>query len=155
GSALADAMVAAGITGPAQVTVTNLAALPRVTDKRANRLYTAWIGAGQAYEMAELLVPQEIPARWVPRLTEALGDAAAAELRADPWRLLVLPDATVSQADRLARAVDPAVRRDDPRRARALVDWVLARFAREGHTASPIGLVADALRPFGVDPATA
>ncbi len=154
GPVLAEQMAAAGITGPERVSVAALAALPKVTDKRANRLYTAWIGAGQAYELAELLVPQEIPARWVTRLTDALGDAAAAALRADPWRLLVLPDAGVPQADRLARALDPAVRRDDPRRARALVDWTLARFARDGHTAAPVDLVADGLRPFGIDAAT-
>ena len=59
---------------------------------------------------------QEIPARWASRLVDALGDGAAAELRADPWRLLVLPDASVAQADRLARAVEPDVSRDDPRR---------------------------------------
>ena len=151
GTGLAEQLSAAGITGPEQVTIANLAALPKVTDKRASRLYTAWIGAGQSYELAELLVPQEIPARWVPRLMDALGDAAAVMLRQDPWRLLVLPDATVAQADRLARFVDPRVRRDDPRRARALVDWTLARFARDGHTAAPVDLVADALRPFGID----
>ena len=150
GPALAEQLAAAGITGPARVTVAALAALPKVTDKRAGRLYTAWIGAGQAYELAELLVPQGIPVRWVPRLIDALGDAAAAALREDPWRLLVLPDAAVPQADRLARAVDPTVRPDDPRRARALVDHTLARFARDGHTASPADLVADALRPFGI-----
>ena len=47
--------------------------------------------------------PEEIPARWVPRLIEALGDSAATVLRSDPWRLLALPDAMVGQADRLAR----------------------------------------------------
>ncbi len=148
---LAEQMAAAGITGPERVSITALAALPKVTDKRANRLYNAWIGAGQAYRLAELLVPQQIPARWVVRLTDALGDAAADILRDDPWRLLALPDATVAQADRLARALDPAVRPDDPRRARALADHVLARFGRDGHTAAPLDLVADALRPFGID----
>ncbi len=150
GQALAAAMAEAGVTGPSAVTVTSLAALPRVTERRANRLYTAWIGVGHTYELAELLVPQDIPARWANRLTDAIGDSAAAELRSDPWRLLVLPDATVAQADRLARTVDPAITRDDPRRARALVDWTLARFARDGHTAAPVAVLAEALRPFGV-----
>ena len=72
-------------------------------------------------------------------------------LRADPWRLLALPDAAVAQADRLARSIEPDVRRDDPRRGRALVEWTLARYARDGHTAAPQSLVADGLRPFGVD----
>jgi len=155
GTSFAEQLAAAGITGPEQVTIANLAALPKVTDKRANRMYTAWIGAGQSYELAGLLVPQDIPARWVPRLMDALGDAAAVVLRQDPWRLLALPDATVAQADRLARFVDPRVRREDHRRARALVDWTLARFARDGHTAAPVDVVADALRPFGIDGAEA
>jgi exodeoxyribonuclease V alpha subunit len=122
-----------------------------MTDRRANRLVTSFIGAGQLYDIAEMLVPEEIPVRWAGRLAEALGDDAGAVLRADPWRLLALPDAAVGQADRLARAIEPDVRRDDPRRGRALVEWTLARFARDGHTAAPESLVADGMRPFGVD----
>ena len=85
------------------------------------------------------------------RLVDALGDDAAAQLRRDPWRLLVLPDATVAQADRLARALESDVSRDDPRRGRALVEWTLARFARDGDTAAPLRAVADGVRGFGVD----
>ncbi len=86
---------------------------------------------------------------------EAIGDDAADQLTADPWRLLALPEATVAQADRVALSVDPAVERNDPRRGRSLVDWTLARFARHGHTAASVSQVADALRPFGVDAAEA
>src|SRR4029077_18754749 len=107
--------------------------------------------AGQLYGIAEMLVPQEIPFRWAARLADALGDDAATMLRADSRRRLTLPDAMVAQADRLARSVEPDVRRDDPRRGRALVEWTLARYARDGHTAAPQSLVADGLRPFGVD----
>src|SRR6478735_10768593 len=141
----------AGITSPADVTAPNLSALPRMTDRRASRLVTSFIGVGQLYQIAELLVPEEIPVRWAARLADALGDEAGAVLRADPWRLLALPDAAVAQADRLARSIEPDVRRDDPRRGRALVEWTLARYARDGHTAAPQSLVADGLRPFGVD----
>ncbi len=155
GAAVAVQLAAAGISSPADVTAPKLAALPRMTDRRANRLVTSFIGAGQLYQIAELLVPQEIPVRWAARLAEQLGVDPAGTLRADPWRLLVLPDAVVAQADRLARAMEPEVRRDDPRRGRALVEWTLARFARDGHTAAPESLVADRLRPFGVDPAPA
>jgi exodeoxyribonuclease V alpha subunit len=151
GSTLAAAMSAAGITGPADVTEEALAALPKVTAKRANRLYLSWIGASQSYALAELLVPQGIPARTVLRLSDTLGVDPVEALRADPWRLLVLPEITVAQADRLALAVDGQRRRDDPRRARALVDWTLGRFAREGHTAAPVDVVADALSPTGLD----
>ena len=62
--------------------------------------------------------------------------------------MLLLPDATVAQADRLARSIDPDVRRDDPRRGRALVAWTLARFARDGHTAAPESMVAGGAPPF-------
>src|SRR5450755_452539 len=149
---MAALLAEAGIGSPTEVTAPNLAGLPRMTDRRANRLVTSFVGAGQLYQIAELLVPQEIPVRWATRLSDALGDDAATVLRSDPWRLLALPDAAVAQADRLARSVEPDVRRDDPRRGRALVEWTLARHARGGHTASPQSLVADGLRPFGVDP---
>jgi exodeoxyribonuclease V alpha subunit len=141
----------AGITSPADVTAPNLSGLPRMTDRRASRLVTSFIGVGQLYQIAELLVPEEIPVRWAARLADALGDEAGAVLRADPWRLLALPDAAVAQADRLARSIEPDVRRDDPRRGRALVEWTLARYARDGHTSAPQSLVAEGLRPFGVD----
>ncbi len=155
GQQVAQSLTNAGITSAAQVTVAALTAVPTITPKRAERLYTSWIGAGQAYAVAQLLVPQELPVRWAGRLMEAIGDDAAELLVADPWRLLALPEATVAQADRVALWVDPAVQRSDPRRGRSLVDWTLARFARQGHTAASAVQVADALRPFGVDAAVA
>jgi len=155
GQAMAATLAEGGIHRPADVTLARIRALPRMTDRRANRLLTSFIGAGQLYDIAELLIPEEIPARWAGRLAEALGDGAATFLRDDPWRLLVLPDANVTQADRLARSIEPDVRRDDPRRGRALVEWTLARYARDGHTVAPQSLVADGLRPFGVAAAPA
>jgi exodeoxyribonuclease V alpha subunit len=86
---------------------------------------------------------------------DALGPGAARLLRDDPWQLLVVWGATPADADRLARALIPDVRRDDPRRGRALVGYVLARQARDGHTVSPAGLVGDALRGFGAGDAAA
>ena len=151
GQAVAQSFAEGGITSASKVTVAAITALPKMTPKRADRIYTSWIGAGQAYAVAQLLVPQEIPVRWAGRLMEALGDNAADQLAEDPWRLLALPDATVAQADRVALALDPNVQRGDPRRGRSLVDWTLARFARQGHTAASVQQVADALRPFGVD----
>ncbi|GGL93219.1 AAA family ATPase [Nakamurella endophytica] len=151
GATLQRALAGAGLRTPGQVSVAALAALPSVTPRRAERLYTAWIGASHLYELAEVLVPQELPVRWSARLVDLLGDDALATLRADPWRLLELPDAAVAQADRLARAFDPATDRSDSRRGRALVDWTLARFARQGHTVTPVPMVREALAPFGVD----
>ena len=151
GQATSAKLAEAGIRSPADVTGENLAAIPRMTERRANRLVMSFIGAGRIYEIAELLVPQEIPVRWSMRLADVLGEDAAAALRADPWRLLALPDAAVAQADRLARSIEPDVRREDPRRGRALVEWTLARYSRDGHTVAAASQVADALRPFGVD----
>ena len=151
GQATSAKLAEAGIRSAADVRADRLASIPRMTERRANRLVMSFIGAGRIYDIAELLVPQEIPIRWSTRLADVLGEDAAASLRADPWRLLALPDAAVAQADRLARSVEPDVRREDPRRGRALVEWTLARYARDGHTVAAASQVAGALRPFGVD----
>ncbi|MDQ6656801.1 MAG: AAA family ATPase [Actinomycetota bacterium] len=151
GSAAVVALRKAGIRSPADVTIAALTRVPKFTPRRADRLYTSWIGAGHLWELAQILVPLELPARWAGRLVDALGDGATASLQTNPWRLLVLPDATVAQADRLATALDPTAQRDDPRRSAALVDWTLARFARDGHTAAPTAVLAESLRAFGVD----
>jgi exodeoxyribonuclease V alpha subunit len=150
GPAVAAQLAEAGIDHPAKVTEAGLADLPGVTDKRARRLYSAWIAAAPLYDLAMLLVPHGFPARWAWRLADALGDDAAAALAADPWQLLALPDASIPDADRLARSIQPDVRADDPRRTRALVDWALGREARSGHTACPIPTIAEALRLYGV-----
>jgi exodeoxyribonuclease V alpha subunit len=130
--------------------------LPKVGPTRAGRLLSGFIGAGPAYEVVELLVPAALDARLAGRATDLLGPGAARLLRDDPWRLLDLTGVAPEDADRFARATLPGVSRDDPRRARALVGWVLATQAREGHTISPVDLVLDSLQPYGVgDPATA
>ena len=160
GATTAAQLKAAGIVRRDQVTVRALTALPRMTDRRANRLVTALIGADHLLGLVELLLPLELPARWATRLAEALDGAgvamdAAAALRADPWRLLALPEATVAQADRLARSLDPDAGRQDARRGRALLEWTMARFARDGHTVTSAGELAAAVRVFGVDLAAA
>jgi exodeoxyribonuclease V alpha subunit len=126
-----------------------LALLPKVGPTRAGRLLSAFIAAGPVYDVVGELVPAGLDARLAGRVVDALGTGAARLLRDDPWRLLVVWGATPPDADRLARALIPDVRRDDPRRGRALVGYVLARQARDGHTVSPAGLVGDALREFG------
>ena len=105
GQAMSAKLAEAGITSPADVTAPNLSGLPRMTDRRASRLVTSFIGAGQLYQIAELLVPEEIPVRWAARLAEALGDEAGAVLRADPWRLLALPDGAAVTGRRRSAAV--------------------------------------------------
>jgi exodeoxyribonuclease V alpha subunit len=117
---------------------------------RAGRLLSGWIAAGPAYEVASLVVPAGLEARVAGRVTDLLGPPAPRLLRDDPWRLLAVSGVTPGEADRVARTALPGVTRDDPRRARALVGWVLARHARDGHTVSPRAEVADSLVEFGV-----
>jgi exodeoxyribonuclease V alpha subunit len=145
GRTLGEALPAAGITGPEHVTAERLANLPKVGTIRAGRLLSAWIGAAHAYEVAQLVVPAGLRARIASRAVDAFGDDAARRLRDDPWRLLELPDVRVAEADRVAVSALPGVRRDDPRRGRALVAYALNRAARDGHTVQPVELVLAAL----------
>jgi exodeoxyribonuclease V alpha subunit len=150
GRALGEALPAAGITAPEHVTAARLEALPKVGKVRAGRLLSAWIGAAHVYEVAQLVVPAGLRARVASRAVDAFGDDAARRLRDDPWRLLELPDVKVIEADRVAVAALPGVRRDDPRRGRALVAHALNRAARDGHTVQPLPLVLAALEAEGV-----
>ena len=156
GRVLAEALAGAGITAPEHVTAERLATLPKVGKVRAGRLLSGWIGAAHVYEVAQLVVPAGLRARVASRAVDALGDDAARRLRDDPWRLLELPDVRVVEADRVAIRALPGVRRDDPRRGRALVAHTLDRAARDGHTLQPEPLVLSALEAEGVaDPAAA
>ncbi len=145
GRALAAALPEAGIHGPDDVSSERLSALPRVGTVRAERLLSSWIGSAGTYEAARLVVTAGLPARLAGRVVEAIGDDAARLLRDDPWLVLGLPEVRVVEADRFAVATVPGVRRDDPRRARALVVHTLHRAARDGHTAVPVELVVSAL----------
>jgi exodeoxyribonuclease V alpha subunit len=100
-----------------------------------------------------------VPAWLARRLREELADrlepgADAGELdallRADPWALLAVPEVRPDQADAFARArLGAAARPDDPRRARAVVSWVLERAARDGSTCLPAGVVGSVLAGLG------
>ena len=156
GRRLAGALEDAGITGPEDVTSDRLILLPKVGAQRAGRLLSAWIAATPVYEVASLVVPAGLDARVAGRIVDLLGPPASRLLRDDPWQLLAVFGVTPADADRVARAALPGVSRDDPRRARALVGWVLARQARDGHTLAPRDEVADALLEFAAgDPADA
>jgi exodeoxyribonuclease V alpha subunit len=153
---LAAALADADITGPEDVTAESLRLLPKVGPQRAGRLLSSWIGAAPVYEVAMLIVPAGLDARIAGRVVDLLGPAAPRLLRDDPWRLLGVYGVAPGEADRVARAALPGITRDDPRRARALVGWVLARHARDGHTVSSRSVVADGLVEFGTgDPEAA
>ena len=147
---LAAALPDAGIDGPDAVTAESLTRLPKVTRQRAGRLLSAWIAAEPCYEVAQLVVPVGLDARVAGRVVDLLGPPAPRLLRDDPWRLLSVPGVSPSDADRLARTAIPGVQRDDPRRRRALVCWVLARIARDGHTQAPRAEVVAGMAEFGV-----
>ena len=155
GRTLAGALAGAGIEGPADVTATNLGALPKVGPTRAGRLLSSFVAAGPVYEVADLLVPADVDVRVAGRVVDALGPPAPRLLREDPWQLLAIHGVTPGDADRVARRAIPGVRRDDPRRGRALVGYVLTRIAREGHTVAPREDVLHALTEFGVGDAVA
>jgi exodeoxyribonuclease V alpha subunit len=157
GPGLAARLAGAGITAPGLVTAARLELVEGVGGKRAVRLAAAFEEARPCYEVAELLVACRVPARYAGPAVARLGASAAGQLRADPWRLLALPQLRSDQADWFARqmlgdAADP----QDPRRGRALVTHLLTRGARDGHTAMPAEAVAGSLRRFRIsDPAAA
>ena len=137
GPKLVPALADAGILTPADVSTANLATLPKVGSVRAGRLLSSFLAAAPVYEVVELLIPAALDPRLASRLHDQLGPPAARLLREDPWLLLGVPGVTIADADQLARAAIPGVTRDDPRRARAIVGFLLARDARDGHTVSP------------------
>jgi exodeoxyribonuclease V alpha subunit len=69
--------------------------------------------------------------------------------------LLATYGVTPADADRVARRAIPGVRRDDPRRGRALVSYLLTRIARDGHTVAARQDVLLALAEFGAGDAGA
>jgi exodeoxyribonuclease V alpha subunit len=120
GKTLAGQLAEHGIATPDDVLPSKLAKLPSIGLVRAERLVEAFKGAADRYEVAALLVPAGLPARLAFRAIESLGPTAADRLRADPWRLLDIPEVRLIDGDRLAVSVLGAdARKDDPRRGRA------------------------------------
>ena len=152
GRALVDKLQAAGITAPDDVTPGRMELVEGIGPKRAARLAASFARARPAYETAELLIACRVPARFAGSAVALLGPAAARQLRADPWKLLQIPQIRPDQADWFARQLlDGQASRQDPRRGRALVVHLLVKAARDGHTAVPAEAVLTALNRFGVD----
>lgn len=150
--ATAQRLPEAGITGPDDVTAARLGEVPGVGPARAERLAGDFARARPAYDVVELLLPADLPPRLAAGAVDALGDTAAAELRADPWRLLDTGQLHPERADAFARRVlGGEAAPTDARRGRALVCYLLARAARDGHTVQSAATVARALSGFGVD----
>ena len=152
GRALVDKLQAAGITAPDDVTAGRLELVEGIGPKRAARLAASFARAHPAYETAELLIACRVPARFAGSAVALLGPSAARQLRADPWKLLQIPQIRPDQADWFARQLlDGQASRQDPRRGRALVVHLLVKAARDGHTAVPAEAVLTALNRFGLD----
>src|SRR5579875_3822524 len=150
--AMAGKLLAAGITGPRDVTPGRLELVEGVGPKRAEKLATSFARARHAYEAAELLASCRVPARYAGSAVACLGPSAARQLREDPWKLLSLPQLRPDQADWFARTLLGAgAHPQDPRRGRALVTHLLARAAREGHTAVRAAAIGRALSRFGIE----
>lgn len=151
-AALAEAIRAVGqsgadddaSTGPAEAAEEGA---PPSDEQRAAALRAA----------AEVLTSGGAPAALAPAAVAGLGENAAEALRADPWAVLALPGVRPEQADGFARGLlGQEAGPGDPRRAGALVPWLLEQAALRGHSAQEIGEVATGLERLGLpDPAAA
>ncbi len=121
-----------------------------MTERRASRLLSSFVGAEPVLQLCELMVEAGVEVRWAARAYQQLGGNAATQLRDDPWALLRVSGIEVDTADRFARAACPGVARDDPRRAAGLVCWLLARAARDGHTVDGLSDVETGLRQYAI-----
>jgi exodeoxyribonuclease V alpha subunit len=138
GRANAAALAAARINGADDVTADALGSVEGINGKRAQQLLKAFEDARPRLAVAELLFAASLSVRPAFGAVELLGRDAAAELRTDPWRLLMVPGVEVRQADRFAIAtLEERPTKEDPRRGRALTTWALGRAARDGHTVVP------------------
>jgi exodeoxyribonuclease V alpha subunit len=155
GPTLAGQLASAGIHGPGDVSSTSLAALPKIGPTRAGRLFSAFLAAEPIYELAELMAAAGLEVRLARRVVDAFGPPAPRLVRDDPWSLLGIAGFSVDEADRVARVAIPGVSRDDPRRGRGLVAYVLAREANNGHTVTPASSILHALAEFAVPDAIA
>ncbi|MFE6747010.1 ATP-binding domain-containing protein [Kitasatospora purpeofusca] len=100
---------------------------------------------------AEVLGAGGAPAELATAAVSLFGDGAAEQLREDPWAVLSLPNVRPEHADGFARGLlGPAAGPGDPRRAQALVGWLLEQAALRGHSALEIGEVTAGLEHLGV-----
>jgi exodeoxyribonuclease V alpha subunit len=152
GRGMAEKLRAAGITGPGDVTAGRLELVEGIGPKRAEKLAASFERARPSYETAELLTACRVPVKLAGSAVAVLGPSAPRQLRADPWKLLLLPQVRPDQADWFARQLlEGQAHPQDPRRGRALVAHLLAKAARDGHTAVPAEAVMAALSRFRIE----
>jgi exodeoxyribonuclease V alpha subunit len=152
GRTLAARLADAGITSADEVSAGKLEMVEGIGPRRAERLAAAFGDASPCYDTAELLLSCQVPAKFAGAAVGHLGKSASIRLREDPWLLLSLPQIRPDQADWFARKLlGGQAHPQDPRRGRALVAHLLARAARDGHTAVPSEVVMRSLSRFRVD----
>jgi exodeoxyribonuclease V alpha subunit len=107
---------------------------------------------GPAEATISALVALGLPERIAIPLQAVLGPAAAEIVASDPWAVLSVISVQPERVDAYARSqLGSTVRADDQRRQVALLGWLLARAARDGHTVLPQRVAELALAGYGVD----
>jgi exodeoxyribonuclease V alpha subunit len=107
---------------------------------------------GPADATISALVALGLPERIAIPLQAVLGPAAAEIVASDPWAVLSVISVQPERVDAYARSrLGSTVRADDQRRQVALLGWLLARAARDGHTVLPQRVAELALAGYGVD----
>jgi hypothetical protein len=107
---------------------------------------------GPADATISALVALGLPERIAIPLQAVLGPAAAEIVASDPWAVLSVISVQPERVDTYARSrLGSTARPDDQRRQVALLGWLLARAARDGHTVLPQRVAELALASYGVD----
>lgn len=107
---------------------------------------------GPANATISALVALGLPERIAIPLQAVLGRAAAEIVASDPWAVLSVISVQPERVDAYARSrLGSTARPDDQRRQVALLGWLLARAARDGHTVLPQRVAELALAGYGVD----
>lgn len=107
---------------------------------------------GPANATISALVALGLPERIAIPLQAVLGRAAAEIVASDPWAVLSVISVQPERVDAYARSrLGSTARPNDQRRQVALLSWLLARAARDGHTVLPQRVAELALAGYGVD----
>lgn len=98
------------------------------------------------------LVALGVPERIAILLQAEFGRNAAEIVSSDPWAILSVVSVQPEQVDAYARSrLGPTAAPDDERRQVALLRWLLARAASDGHTVMPRRVAELALAGYSVD----
>lgn len=116
----------------------------RITIEAAEAFRKAWARRASVNAIASQLFELELTAHQTERIVDAFGDAALDVLKANPYALIgAVEGFGFATIDKIALRV--GIAKDDPRRLRAALAFVLLSEASEGHTwIARGGLIASA-----------